>query len=186
MQQPSLRFIKDLGRQLKTISPQLVADPKPFGGSLFRIYRDIRFSRDKSPYKTNLAMEFWHKKSAGYGPGLYLHIRPGENFLGAGVWHLDKPTLDKIRKGIVDNPDSWKTVLDAKLRIEGESLKRPPAGFPADHMFIRDIMRKDFIASITFTDKEIVGPRFMRDFVEAGKKMNPLNRFLAQTIGLRW
>src|SRR5215470_3976528 len=72
--QPSLRFIKDSRPRLRAISPMLVADSKPFGGSLFRIYRDIRFSKDKSPYKTNLAMEFWHQKGEGHGPGLYLHI----------------------------------------------------------------------------------------------------------------
>ncbi len=76
---PSLRFIKDAGGKLKTISPYLVADPRPFGGSLFRIYRDIRFSKDKSPYKTNVAMEFWHKRGGKMGQtvGLYLHLGPG-------------------------------------------------------------------------------------------------------------
>src|SRR5881398_3856199 len=59
---PSLRFIKDVGKELRAVSPYLVADPRPFGGSLFRIYRDMRFSRDKSPYKTNVAMEFWHRR----------------------------------------------------------------------------------------------------------------------------
>src|SRR5437879_2048244 len=59
---PSLRFTKDAGAELRAVSPYLVADPRPFGGSLFRIYRDIRFSKDKSPYKTNVAMEFWHRR----------------------------------------------------------------------------------------------------------------------------
>jgi uncharacterized protein (TIGR02453 family) len=185
--QPSLRFIKDAGRQLKAVSPQLVADPKPFRGSLFRIYRDIRFSKDKSPYKTNLAMEFWHRKSKGHSsPGLYLHIQPGENFLGAGVWHPDTVELSKIRMAIANRPDSWKSVLDSRLVIEGDSLKRPPTGFSQDHPFIQDIKRKDFISSVSFLDKQIVSLSFMQDFVEAGKKMNPLNKFLAHAIGLEW
>ena len=187
MLKPSLRFIKDVGVQLKKVSPQLVADPKPFGGSLFRIYRDIRFSKDKSPYKTNLAMEFWHKKATGHSsPGLYLHIQPGENFLGAGVWHPETSELTKIRKAITNDPNSWKTVLDSKLKLEGDTLKRPPAGFGADHQFIQDIKRKDFISSVPFTDRQITSPGFLTEFIEAGKKTNPLNKFLAQAIGLPW
>jgi uncharacterized protein (TIGR02453 family) len=185
--QPSLRFIKDAGRQLKAVSPQLVADPKPFGGSLFRIYRDIRFSKDKSPYKTNLAMEFWHKKSKGHSsPGLYLHIQPGENFLGGGVWHPETVELNKIRMAIANRSDLWKAVLASKPDLHGDSLKRPPAGFSPDHPFIKDIKRKDFISSVSFSDKQIVSPSFMQDFVKAGKKMNPLNKFLANAIGLQW
>ena len=187
MLQPSLRFIKDAGPQLKKISPQLVADPKPFGGSLFRIYRDIRFSKDKSPYKTNLAMEFWHKKAGGHSsPGLYLHIQPGENFLGAGVWHPETSELTKIRKAIANDPNSWRTVLDSKLKLEGDTLKRPPPGFAPDHQFIEDIKRKDFISSVPFTDRQVTSPEFMTEFMEAGKKTNPLNKFLAQAMGLPW
>src|ERR1700756_3808590 len=154
--QPSLRFIKDAGPELRKVSRQLIADPKPFGGSLFRIYRDIRFSKDKSLYKTNLAMEFWHKKGNGHSsPGLYLHIQPGQNFLGAGVWHPETSELTKIRKAIVYHPDSWKRVLDSGLKLEGDALKRPPTGFAADHQFIEDIKRKDFISSVSFMDKQI-------------------------------
>lgn len=188
MLKPSLRFIKDAGAQLKKVSPQLVADPKPFGGSLFRIYRDIRFSKDKSPYKTNLAMEFWHKKGSGHSsaPGLYLHIQPGENFLGAGVWHPETSELTKIRKAITNDPNAWKIVLDSKLKLEGDTLKRPPTGFAPDHQFMEDIKRKDFISSVPFMDRQITSPRFMTEFIEAGKKTNPLNKFLAEALVLQW
>lgn len=93
---PILRFIKDGGKELKGISAYLVADPRPFGGSLFRIYRDIRFSRDKSPYKTNVAMKFWHRRG-GKKPytGLYLNLAPRESFVGADIWHPDAPTLNR-------------------------------------------------------------------------------------------
>ena len=185
--QSSVRFIKDAGRLLRKVSPYLVGDPKPFGGSLFRIHRDIRFSKDKSPYKTNLAIEFWHKKGSGHSsPGLYLHIQPGENFLGGGVWHPDSRGLKKIRTAIVDRPDAWRTVLASKPHLEGESLKRPPPGFQATHPFIDDLKRKDFITSISFLDKQIVSSAFLTSFIEAAKKMNPLNKFLAEAIGMRW
>ena len=132
-------------------------------------------------------MEFWHKKSKGHSsPGLYLHIQPGENFLGAGVWHPDAAELNKIRKTIATSPDSWKIVLDSKLQLSGDSLKRPPLGFSEDHPFIKDIKRKDFITSVSFTDKQIVDHGFMQEFIEAGKNMSPVNKFLANAIGLQW
>jgi len=184
---PSLRFIKDASKELKAISPYLVADPKPFGGSLFRIYRDIRFSKDKSPYKTNVAMEFWHKKRGKKAyTGLYLHIAPGDSFAGAGVWHPDTPTLNKVRKAIVSRPEAWRNVKQSGLKIEGESLKRPPSGFDPNHPFIDDLKLKDITASVRFANSQVTGPRFMEEFIQAGKRLNPLNKFLADTLGLPW
>src|SRR6266571_660344 len=135
---PSLRFIKDAKVELKAVSPYLVADPKPFGGSLFRIYRDTRFSKDKSPYKTNVAMQFWNKKAGKklYGAGLYLHLSPGECFAGAGVWHPDPSTLAKVRKAIASNPGDWRRVKESGLKIEGDSMKKPPVGFDQGHEFV--------------------------------------------------
>ncbi len=185
---PSLRFIRDVGVKLKSVSPYLVADPKPFGGSLFRIYRDIRFSKDKSPYKTNVAMDFWHRKSGNrvHAPGIYLHLAPGKSFVGGGIWHPDPPTLNKIRQAIVKRPEAWRRVLDAKLEIEGESLKRPPQGVDPNHQFIEDLKRKDFIAGFPFKDKQVTSPMFLEDFLEASKSINPLNEFLAKAMDLPW
>src|SRR5213594_2888086 len=136
--EPSLRFVKDVAPRLRTISPYLVADPKPFGGSLFRIYRDMRFSKDKSPYKTNVAVEFWHKKTGKKGySGLYLHLAPGESFAGAGCWHPDAETMGRVRKAIVSKPEEWRKVKEGGLKIDGESLTRPPAGFDPNHEFIK-------------------------------------------------
>jgi uncharacterized protein (TIGR02453 family) len=184
---PSLRFIKDASKELKAISPHLVADPKPFGGSLFRIYRDIRFSKDKSPYKTNLAMEFWHQRRGKKTyAGLYLHMAAGDSFAGAGVWHPDALTLNEVRKAIVSRPEAWRNVKQSGLKVEGESLKRPPSGFDPDHPFINDLKLKDLTAVVRFTNAQVTGPRFMEDFIQAGKKLNPLNKFLADTLGLPW
>ncbi len=186
--EPSLKFIKDARPELKSISPHLVADPKPFGGSLFRIYRDIRFSKDKSPYKTNVAMQFWHKKGGKkiHAAGLYLHLSPGQSFAGAGVWHPDPSTLNKVRKAIVERPESWRRARESGLNIEGDSLKRPPAGFDPTHEFVKDLMLKDFTAGVRFRNSQVTGPRFLEEFVEAGKKLDPLNRFLSEALGLPW
>jgi uncharacterized protein (TIGR02453 family) len=184
---PSLRFIKDARTSLKAISPYLVADPRPFGGSLFRIYRDIRFSKDKSPYKTNVAMEFWHRRGGKKSyMGLYLHLAPGESFLGAGIWHPDPATLNMVRKAIVSRPKAWKRVKQTRLKIEGESLKRPPAGFDSNHPFIEDLKLKDVTASVRFSSAQVTGPKFMQEFVDASKKLDPLNKFLAGALGLPW
>jgi uncharacterized protein (TIGR02453 family) len=187
VQTPSLRFIKDASKELKAISPYLVADPKPSGGSLFRIYRDIRFSKDKSLYKTHVAMEFWHKKTGKKSyTGLYLRMAPGHSFAGAGIWHPDAPTLYKVRRAIVSRPEAWRKIKQAGLRIEGESLKRPPSGFDPAHPFIEDLKLKDLTTGVHFTDAQVIGPRFMKDFIQAAKTLNPLNKFLADTLELPW
>jgi uncharacterized protein (TIGR02453 family) len=187
VQTPSLHFIKDVSKELKTVSPYLVADAKPFGGSLFRIYRDIRFSKDKSPYKTNVAMEFWHKKGGKEAyTGLYLHLAPGHSFAGAGIWHPDTLTLNKVRRAIVSRPESWRQVKQAGLKVEGESLKRPPSGFDPNHPFIEDLKLKDLTVGVQFTNAQVTGPGFMKDFVQAGKRLNPLNEFIADALGLPW
>ncbi len=184
----SLGFIKDAGPKLKNISPYLVADPRPTGGSLFRIYRDVRFSKDKSPYKTHVGMDFWHKKVGKkvHTSGLYLHIAPTKSFAASGIWHPDPPTLNKIRKAIMAGPEAWTRVLDSGLKVEGESLKRPPQGFDRNHPFVEDLKRKDFIATASFTDAQVLGPRFLDDFITAGKSLDPLNKFIAEAMGLPW
>jgi len=183
--EPSVRFIRDVRPKLKSVSPYLVADPKPFGGSLFRIYRDVRFSKDKSPYKTNVAMEFWHKKTGKKGfSGLYLHLAPGESFAGAGCWHPDAERLGKVRKAIVSRPEEWRKVKESGLKIDGDSLKRSPVGFDPNHEFIKDLMRKDFTAGTKFRDSQVTSPAFADQFVQEAKKLDPLNRFLAKALGL--
>jgi len=184
---PSLRFIKDAGDELRAVSPYLVADPRPFGGSLFRIYRDIRFSKDKSPYKTNVAMEFWHRRRGKKSyTGLYLHLAPGQSFAGAGIWHPDSPTLNRVRKAIVSRAEAWRRVKESGLKIEGASLKRPPAGFDPGHPFVEDLKMKDITSGVRCSNAQVTGPRCMEDFIEAGKKLDPRNRFLAEALGLPW
>ena len=184
---PSLQFIKDAGKELRAVSPYLVADPRPFGGSLFRIYRDMRFSKDKSPYKTNVAMEFWHRREGKKSyTGLYLHLSPGQCFVGAGIWHPDPATLNRVRRAIVSRPEAWRRVKESGLKVEGESLKRPPAGFDANHPFVDDLRLKDITAGVRFINAQVTGPRFMEDFIQTSKKLDPLNRFLAVALSLPW
>jgi uncharacterized protein (TIGR02453 family) len=184
---PALQFIADFAPLLKKINNHFVADPRPNGGSLFRIYRDIRFSADKSPYKTHLGAWFKHERPFdGSAPGFYLHLDPAECFAAAGLWHPDPKTLNKVRSGILNRSAEWKKLKSRGLKIEGGSLKRPPRGFDADHPFIEDLMRTDFVSSIPFTNKEMKSAKFLEQYAESCRKMSPLVAFLTKTVGLPW
>src|SRR5713226_6999779 len=108
---PFLRLIADLAPALKKINPRFVADPRPVGGSMMRIYRDIRFSRDKSPYKTSMAAHFWHSKGKdGSTPAYYLHLEPRNSSIGAGIWRPEPGALKNIRDAIVADPKRWQRI----------------------------------------------------------------------------
>jgi uncharacterized protein (TIGR02453 family) len=185
--QPSLRFITDLRLRLREISPWLVADPKPNGGSLFRIYRDVRFSKDKSPYKTHIGMNFWHASAneTVHGPGLYLHLEPAGCFVAGGVWHPDPRSLARIRDAIYSQPEEWKKAKRG-LELGGDSLTRPPRGYPANHPLIEDLKRKDFVASFDLSRAQVCGGRLMEDFLRSTGKMVPMLRFLSAAVKLRF
>lgn len=183
--QPSLSFITDFQFRLRAISPWIKASPKPNGGSLMRIYRDIRFSANKAPYKTNIGMHFPHAGSNEkiHGPSFYLHIAPGESFLAGGCWHPDPKSLAKIRDAIAWKSAEWKKATRG-LELGGDTLSRPPRGYRADHPMIEDLKHKDFIASIEFTDKQVASEKFMNDVVTGCKKLKPLVGFLSEAVGL--
>ncbi|MFC1889346.1 DUF2461 domain-containing protein, partial [Thermodesulfobacteriota bacterium] len=132
---PATLFIEDFGEHLKGISWHFVADPRPVGGSLFRIYRDTRFSRDKSPYKTHTGIQFRHVRGKDvHAPGFYLHLEPRNVFAGIGIWHPDSAALAGIRNAICDAPSAWKRVVNGKafrkvFEMDGESLIRAPKGY---------------------------------------------------------
>ncbi len=104
--EPVTRFIEAVGEFLPTISDAYVADTRRNGGSMFRIYRDTRFSRDKRPYKENVGCQFRHTAGKNaHAPGFYVHLAPAEVFIGGGIWKPDTNSLDKIRNHIAENPE---------------------------------------------------------------------------------
>lgn len=185
VREPALRFISDFGPRLTKIAPHLVADPRR---SMFRIYRDTRFSRDKSPYKDHVGIHFFHEKAkaAASVPGFYLHIAPGESFAAAGIWHPDAGSLAKIRQAIASKSPGWMKIKKSKLPIEGGSLKRPPRGYAADHPFIDDLKRTDFVTSVRIADNELCSPAFGALFARTCRKMLPLVEFVATSLRLPW
>ncbi len=186
---PFLSFIADLAPRLLSVSPYLVADPRPSGGSLFRIYRDIRFSKDKSPYKTVAAAHFSHRSGAKKdvnAPGFYLHLEPGGCFAAAGLWHPDSATLTKVRTAIVERPKAWEAVRRRRFEIEGAALTRPPKGYDPTHRFIEDLKRKDFVSSVPLSERQVCSSSFLSDFVASCRRMSPLVEFLTSAVGLPW
>ena len=190
VKEPLLRFIEDFEQPLHAISEHFVADPRVNGGSMFRIYRDVRFSKDKSPYKTQAAAQFRHEAGkTAHAPGFYLHLAPGEVGAGVGLWRPDMPTLTKIRNTIVDDPDRWTEVSkDAGFRsvfsLVGESLKRAPKGFDPDHPQIEDLRRKDHIAWVDFDEEEATSPGFLEEFADVCRQSVPYMGFLTTAVGL--
>src|SRR5438132_13127542 len=103
-----LEFIGSIAAPLARISRHIVVDPRPSGGSLMRIYRDTRFSRDKTPYKTNVGIHFGVKAPRDFeAPGYYLHLEPAEVFMGACIWHRGADALCVIGTSIVKDPSAW-------------------------------------------------------------------------------
>ncbi len=185
---PALNFIVDFGEHLHRISPHFRADPRANGGSLFRIYRDVRFSRDKSPYKTHTGLHFRHEAGkTAYTPGFYLHLEPGASFVGVGLWHPDNPTLKLIRDRIVANPQAWKNAVGSQdftkyFTVTGERLKRPPRGYDADHELVDILKLKDFTALAPLTQKQVTGPGFLDEFADLCRTGGALVKFICQAL----
>lgn len=187
---PSLAYIEAMREPLQKVSPLFQAVPKKVGGSLMRIFRDVRFSKDKSPYKTNIGIHFRHAAGCDvHAPGFYLHVEPDECFFGVGIWHPDGEALAGIRESIAARPSDWKRAKSNKafgnrFELAGDSLKRPPRGFDADHPLIHDLKRKDFIAIQKLDSDAIMRPDFLKESVAAFKAARPLTQFLCNAIGV--
>jgi uncharacterized protein (TIGR02453 family) len=192
VQEPALAFVEDVGMRLPEISRHFVADPRPSGGSLFRIYRDVRFSKDKSPYKTNIGIQFRHARSRDvHAPGFYLNLEPDRVFMACGCWHPDRDTLHAIRTAIASKPDRWRATVEEppfteRFRLSGESLKRPPAGFDRDHELIEDLKRKDFIAYADLSEDAAVADDFLDTFLAHCTDAAPFMQFLCASARVEY
>jgi uncharacterized protein (TIGR02453 family) len=190
IKEPAVRLITDFGPHLKKLSPHFRADPRPVGGSMFRIHRDVRFSRDKSPYKTMTGIQFRHDLGKdAHAPGFYLHIEPGQCFVALGCWHPDGPSLRKIREAITEDPGAWKRATGSKrfrdsFVLEGERLKRPPRDFDPEHPLVEDLKRKDFIGVMRVPQNFVTHPDLPRHLATAYRSGVPLMRFLCSGLGV--
>ena len=190
VKEPLLRFIEDFEPYLHSISEHFVADARANGGSMFRIYRDVRFSKDKTPYKTQAAVHFRHEagKSA-HAPGFYLHLAPDEVFAGVGLWRPGSAALGRIRDRIVADPAGWENAVGASAFLDefdlaGDSLKRPPKGFDPEHPLIEDLKRKDHVATCMFDEDEATAAGFIDSFADACRRASSYVQFLTTAVGL--
>ena len=187
---PSLDFIAAMAEPLAALSRRFEAIPRRTGGSLMRVYRDTRFSRDKTPYKTNVGIQFRHVLAKDvHAPGFYLHIEPAEVFVGVGSWRPDRDALAKIRRRIADKPKYWQAVecdraFSGEFSFTGESLQRAPRGFDPEHPLIETLKRKDFIALKHFPASDISDPAFLPAVSSSFRKGLPLMRFLCDALEL--
>ena len=187
---PALKFIADFEPHLRKISKEFLAIARPVGGSLFRIQRDIRFSKDKSLYKTHVGIRFLHRDAKNvHAPVFYLHLEPKGSFAGLGVWHPEPPALARIRQTIVDDPRGFRKVVDAaafrkRFNRDGDSLKRPPRGFDPEHPLVEELKRKDHVAACRLTDEDIVAVGFDKRLAEMFRAGIPFQRYLCRALGV--
>jgi uncharacterized protein (TIGR02453 family) len=186
---PALAFVEDFEGELAKISPHFHAGRRSF----FRIYRDTRFSKDKSPYKTYAGIQFRHEACGSdvHAPGFYLHLEPRHSFVGCGMWQPDSKSLLKIRESIVEEPAKWKRAKNAKrfaeaFELEGDSLKTAPRGFDRDHPLIEDLRRKDFIGATRLSQKAVTDAGFLGEFSALCRAAAPFQRWLCESIGVAY
>jgi uncharacterized protein (TIGR02453 family) len=186
----ALRFIQSMQDPLAEIAPRFIALPTRVGGSLMRVYRDTRFSKNKTPYKTNIGIQFRHERAKDvHSPGYYVHIAPQEVFIGVGMWRPDSDPLRGIRERIAAKPAEWKRIIgDQKFKRQfdfgGEKLTRPPRGFDKHHECIEDIKRKSFIAVKSMAVGDCLKPQFQRKVETAFKTGTPYMQFLCKAVGV--
>jgi uncharacterized protein (TIGR02453 family) len=189
---PFLRLIGDLAEPLAKLSPHFRADPRPVGGSLFRIQRDTRFANDKTPYKTSAGARFFHERGRQVeAPLFYLQIAPGDSFVAAGLWRPSSETLRRLRDFLVDNPASWKRAVHApafrrRFEMGGESLTRPPRGFDPAHELIEDLKRKDYVVLRRLDDALVTGPKLRATVADEFARMAPMVDYLCAALELEF
>ncbi len=183
---PALRFIQDFAAELGKLSGHFRAGPR----ALFRIHRDTRFSKDKSPYKIYTGIQFRHDRAKDvHAPGYYLHIEPSGVFAGVGIWRPDSISLRAIRERIAEKPAEWKKATRAKrfresLNLQGDRLKRAPKGFDAEHPLVDDLRWKDFIAIRNLPQSFVAGADLPKELAALYRSGSPFMRFLCDAVGV--
>ncbi|MEK7356369.1 MAG: DUF2461 domain-containing protein [Bdellovibrionota bacterium] len=182
LKEPMLALIEQLGREMRSIAPEIRFTPK----SLLRIYRDTRFAKDKTPYKTHVAATFdmvGYPKSVS-SPGFYLHVEPGEVYVGGGLYMPDSRQLKRIRYAIEQKSESFLAIVEDPQfkrffgKLQGETLKRAPAGYSPEHPMIEYLKRKGFFVGKSFDESLIHSSKAVPKLVDAYTRIVPLTRWL--------
>ena len=154
---------------------------------IFRIYRDVRFSKDKTPYKPHFAGNFVRATKRLRG-GYYLRIRPGESFLAGGFWAPNKEDLLRVRKEFEMDTSEIREILNTKDfikyfgKLEGNELKTAPRGFDKEHPDIDLIKKKQFIVTRYFSDEEVLNPNFLEELNKTYIAMRPYFNYMSEIL----
>ncbi len=192
VKEPMIRFIMNMGEELYRFAPNFIADPR-MNGSLYRIYRDTRFSKNKEPYKTHSAATFWHADGRKHNcAGYYFHFNDREFMIGGGIYMPETMNLSKIRRYIAARPEEFRDIITERQfkknfgEIWGESLSRPPKGFPKDHPMIQYVKMKQYLVLVEGkVQRDIFQTRKIFDYtVSLFQSMTPFIAFLNRGIGL--
>lgn len=192
VREPALEFVDAMAPALAKFAPHFRAEPRKMGGSLMRVFRDTRFSRDKTPYKTNIGIQFRHELGKDvHAPGFYVHIANDGCFFGAGCWHPESGALGRIRDLIAAKPERWQALLkDRKFAtrwaLAGDSLTRPPRGYAADHPAIEDLKRKDFIGLANLDDNEVTSSGLIKLAAIRFATAAPFMKFLCEAQNVQY
>lgn len=189
--EPVRSFVRAIGARLPGLSSHLAADDRKSGGSMTRIHRDVRFSKDKSPYNAHVGLHFWHRAGdKGRVPGFFLRIAPSGVLVATGLHMPDGPQLDRVRRRIAEKSSAWRKAVDdpafvrAWGRLEGERLKRPPQGFDPSHPAVEDLKLKDFAAFAELPATDAARTGFADRLAERWQASAPLMRFLCAALDL--
>jgi uncharacterized protein (TIGR02453 family) len=193
VQAPMSTFIEAMAPKLTKISKHFTADPRLNGGSMFCIYRDVRFSKDKRPYKEHAACHFRHALGKDvHALGFYMHFAPDEVFFGGGLWMPPPEALAKVREAIAAKSANWKKLQEsAAFRkhfdgVRGEALTRPPRGFDSEHPFITDIKKKSFYAMHEASPKIGTSPVLVDEVSATFTALSPLMKFLCGAVDVSY
>ena len=183
---PMIAILDRLASDMRAIAPELLVGPK----SMYRIYRDVRFSENKQPYKTHVAASFWPRDlGKGVGAGMYFHIAPDGVWIGGGMYAPEMPQLHKVRQQVADNVQHFRSIVEAPAftrsldgGLEGEQLQRVPRGFPKDHEAADYLRYRQFLAGKEFPARFATGPTFYPGMLDVFRRIAPLVRFLNDAV----
>lgn len=176
--------VKLFGEKLKGL---LNTEDRVDRAKLFRIYRDVRFSKDKTPFKTHFGISFHREKPALRG-GYYLHIKPGDNFIATGFWNPNKEDLLRIRKEMEIDPSEFREIMEnvnfKKVwgYLEGEEVKTAPKNFSKDDPNIDLIRKKQYIFTKSYSDKEVLAPNFIENVHNDFKTIRPFFDYMSDVL----
>jgi len=183
---PMLAIVARLRHDLGAIAPEIVVDPKT---AVYRIYRDTRFSDNKTPYKTHVAAVFpWRGLAKHEGAGLYFHVSPDEIWMGGGMYSPQTPQLHAVREHIAGNVTRLRAIVESPGfrrqvgHLEGERLTRVPHGFPKDHAAAEYLKYRQFLAGRELTASFACNPRFYATLLNVFRQVAPLARFLNEPL----